>query len=146
MRLKQGQRCPLHRSTTCCGRGPVVRKVHEIKYRQLSDGTKVYPNGREVCPPAVLRKRKDVLIASQETPTCKACGEPFVEYDEIELGHLESKGSGGHKREDRFFNLCLLHKSANREQGSRPFDAWMKIRKPGPCEEVRMRLAGAGGR
>lgn len=123
-KLRPGKKCPLHHSKVCgCHGITFVREViHELKYRIRSDGTKVFPDGREICPPAVLRGRKDRLIESQLNPTCGACDKCFEDYNEIELGHKISKGMNGGKRRDNWDNLFLIHSTCNREQGSMPLD------------------------
>lgn len=121
-RLKVGQWCPLHRSKTCpCHPEPVVRE-RKPKIPTLN-GVKRFPDGREVCSPAALKRRKDRLVRTDER--CRACGQEFTEYDEIELAHEKSKGSGGFKRDDSWPNLYLMHKSGNREQGSRSLEQYL---------------------
>jgi hypothetical protein len=126
----------LHRSKVCCGRAPVEKQVKVLKFRRLANGTKVFPDGREVCPPAVLKRRKDELIASGVP--CMACEGEFSEYAEIELAHIESKGNGGFKRDDSFRNIGLMHKIGNRRQGSMPLEAYLELCKSKgihPCQE-----------
>src|ERR1041384_7280266 len=123
-KLKPGKLCPLHRSKVCCGRGPIVRPVKELKYRVMRDGTKVYPGGREVCTKAGTRRRKDTLIS--QDPTCGFCQEKFNEYDEIELCHRRSKKIGGSEHDDRWENIFLGHKTANRKQGSMPLEIYLE--------------------
>lgn len=126
MKLKAKQLCPLHRRRDCCGRSEFVRYAqpqHEIKYRFVAPGVKLYPDGREVCSKAVLRRRKDSLIRTGQG--CIACERPFTEYDEVELAHKESKGIGAVKRRDNWDNICLMHRDENREQGSRDLETYL---------------------
>ncbi|MCU1305134.1 MAG: hypothetical protein JWQ87_5418 [Candidatus Sulfotelmatobacter sp.] len=54
---------------------------------------------------------------------------------EVELAHLESKGAGAWKRDDSESNLVLMHKSANRAQGSLTFEIYMaSYWKPSHCK------------
>lgn len=137
-KLRTGERCPLHRRTDCCGRGKAEKQVKVLKFRQLHDGTKVFPDGREVCPPAVLKRKKDRMIAAENPPICVACYGIFQSYQDIELAHCESKGMGGSRRDDRDANLRLMHRTGNRRQGSMPLDSFLELCKAkgeNPCRE-----------
>jgi hypothetical protein len=135
--LRSGELCPLHRSKRCACHGPdEVRLTRKRKYEIRTDGTRVFPDGREVCAPGVLKRRKDQLI--KQDPSCIACGEGFKTYEEIELAHKESKGNGGFKRDDRWPNLALMHKNGNRRQGSKPLEYFLaecKAKGINPCQE-----------
>ncbi len=126
-KLRRNERCPLHGRRDCCGRESRTKAKSE-KF-QSRNGVTTMPDGREVCTPAVLRRRKDTLI--RKHPYCAACEilnpeqAKFTDYDEIELAHKESKGFNGYKRDDSFSNICLMHKSENREQGSRSFEQYI---------------------
>jgi hypothetical protein len=85
------------------------------------------PDGREVCTPAEMRRRKMTMI--REDLPCAACGKPFDDFRDIELAHIESKGVGGGKRNDARRNLVLMHKAENREQGSRSLADYLVWRK-----------------
>ena len=69
---------------------------------------------------------------------CDACDSPFLDYREVELAHIESKGSGGWKRDDRLRNLRLLQSETNSDCGSRNLIDYIsdirKARKKFPCE------------
>lgn len=127
-RLRRNQPCPLHNNSRfCCGRESRTKaKAQKFPSR---NGVTQMPGDREVCTPAVLRRRKDILI--RKHPFCAACeildpdNAKFTEYDQIELAHRESKGNGGFKHDDSWPNLCLMHKACNREQGSRSFDQYI---------------------
>lgn len=113
-RLRATQICPVHGKTTCCGREDFKPKPK--KYETDCRGVRKLPDGRERCSPAILRQRKDTLLKRGDH--CAACDQPFDDYREVELAHKVSKGLGGGRRDDSWSNLCLMHKSANREQGS----------------------------
>lgn len=128
--LKPREVCPLHKRRDCCGRSEFhryERTKHPAKYILIAPGVKQYPDGRQECSPAALRKRKNRLI--RENPVCAACDENFTAYDDIELAHKLSKGMGGYKRDDRWTNLCLMHKAENREQGSRSLEQYLADKK-----------------
>ena len=128
-KLRRNERCPLHGRFDCCGRE--LRKPKAPKY-PTHNGVTTYPDGREECTPAILRRRKDKLIRFK--PYCGICEilnpekSQFTEYDEIELSHKESKGHGGFKHDDRIENLFLAHKACNRDQGSRSFDDYIAMK------------------
>ena len=135
-KLRANERCPIHRSKFCCGRALKVKAVKELKFRQLNDGTKIFPDGREIYPPSKLKRIKDKMLSYD--PTCKACGIEFTEYSEVELAHKESKGSGAFKRDDREINLYLMCKSGNRRQGSMSLESYLELCKSKgihPCQE-----------
>lgn len=130
--------CPIpgHKnSTTCCGRGerPERGKKSEPRWRYVGAGVRQYPDGHIERTPAAKRRRKDELL--RKCNACAACGEPFDDYREIELGHIRSTGMNGWKRDDSDKNLCLLlHVGANRAQGSREFTEYMASDwKPSHC-------------
>jgi 5-methylcytosine-specific restriction endonuclease McrA len=121
VKLKPKEICPLHRRRDCCGRAEFNRYAQPRHARKgiwipVRPGLWRSEDGREKCSPRELRRRKDSLI--QKNPVCEVCGRHFVDYDEIELGHRESKGIGGSRRNDALTNLCLLHMSSNRAMGS----------------------------
>lgn len=123
-RLKPRELCPLHRRRDCCGREPLKPKTPKHPRR---NGITYMADGREVCTPAVLKKRKFMMVAAN--PFCAGCGEKFEDYREVELGHKVSKGMGGGRRDDSWSNLVLLHRDENREQGSRTLADYLLFRK-----------------
>src|SRR5208282_647737 len=117
--LKNNQRCPIHHgSRTCCGRAQETPRAPKKspKWEGIGPGIRKYPDGRIVKTPAALKRRKDFLL--KIGVPCAACGEKFEDYREVELAHRFSKGMGGFKRQDSDDNTVLLHRGANREQGS----------------------------
>jgi len=138
LRLRKNEMCPLHRSRFCCGRGDIrtETKRQSRKWTMTEPGVRRYEDGREVCSPSALKRRKDNLI--RKNPVCYACDRQFSEYGEIELAHIESKGSGSWKRRDNIENLVLLHAVTNWECGSQNLHDYMKSvrddRKLFPCE------------
>ena len=123
--LRPNERCPLHGRRDCCGRSIVPRAVNPVpKWRAIGPGVREYPDGRILKMPAALKRRKDYLL-KVKTP-CAACGEQFDDYREVELAHRESKGMSGWKRNDADTNTTLLHKGANRAQGSLDLDLYLR--------------------
>lgn len=135
--LKKKERCPIHKRTDCCGRSEAPKRYGRVtpvlKYRMVAPGIREYPDGREVCSPAALEAKKLHLL--RKSNQCVACHRPFDDYRDIELAHRESKGHGGSKRDDSFSNLVLLHRSANRAQGSKPLDVYLKERGGKDCPQ-----------
>jgi hypothetical protein len=136
-RLRKGEICPIHRSKFCCRGGVTIESKRKSRhYDMVAPGVRRYTDGREVCSDAELKRRKDYLLKA--SPFCCACEQRFDDYREVELAHVESKGTGSWKRDDRFSNLRLLHMSTNRDCGSLNLDEYMTaVRKAGrkfPCE------------
>lgn len=121
-RLRANEKCPLHGGLYCCGR---ERPAYEPgKYAQ--HGVTKFPDGREKCSPSELTRRKGILL--KRDPVCAACGRTFDDYRDVELAHVESKGMGGGKHDDRWENLVLMHLEENREQGSRSLSDYLAWR------------------
>lgn len=136
MKLKPKERCPLHGRRDCCGRTEFVRYAqpqHELKYREVEPGVRQYPDGRQVCSKAAIRRRKVRLI--RENPVCIACKQTFSSVEDIELAHFESKGMGAAKRRDNWDNIGLMHALANSQQGSMDLGTYLRdFWKPEHCE------------
>jgi len=127
---------PAHKnSTTCCGRGdrPERGKKSEPRWQYVGPGIRKYPDGHIERTPAAIARRKDQLLRRGEV--CAACGEAFTNQWEVELGHRVGKGMNGWKRDDSDQNLSLLlHRGANRSQGSVDFETYMaSMWKPEHC-------------
>jgi 5-methylcytosine-specific restriction endonuclease McrA len=121
--LPKKAKCPLHGGYYCCGR---ARPSLETRKFPSHNGIIRYPDGREKCSPAILTFRKGVLL--KKNPFCAACGKLFDDYRDVELAHIECKGSGGFKHDDRWENLVLMHRDENREQGSRSLNDYLRWR------------------
>jgi hypothetical protein len=127
MKLRPNERCPIHRgSKTCCGRAQERPRAERPvpKYRLISLGTKLYPDGHIERTPAALRARKDSLL--RQCCPCAACGQLFTEYSQVELAHRLAKGMNGWKRDDSDSNTTLMHFLANRMQCSLDLDVYLK--------------------
>lgn len=135
-KLRENERCPIHRSLNCCGRDDSNPRVlrSAAKFRMIAPGVKVFPDGHIERSPAALKHRKDSLL--RQGKPCRACGVEFDDYSDVELAHDEPKGFNGWKRDDSDGNTFLLHTVTNRDQGSRSWEdyaQWMKGRKF-PCQ------------
>ena len=71
-----------------------------------------------------MRRVKDTMLG--QGVLCAACRGTFEDYRDAERSHLSGKGLGGGSRDDSLKNLVLLHTRTNREQGSMPFDYFLK--------------------
>lgn len=134
MTLSATQRCPIHKRLDCCGRSerPARGRMKAPRWKLVGPGVKQFPDGHIERTPAALTRRKNWLL--QNGHTCAACHEPFDDYREVELAHRISKGSGGWKRDDSDGNLVLMHKTANRDQGSMDLKTYLATKwKPEIC-------------
>lgn len=131
------KRCaiPSHRGRTdCCGRSERVERGRPSapKWKYIGPGIRQYPDGHIERTPAALKRFKDSRL--EKGDPCYACHEPFDDYRDVETSHVESKGFNGWKRDDSDPNLVLMHKGANRAQGSMPLDVYLKeFWKPEHC-------------
>ena len=130
--------CPIpgHRnSITCCGRAAMSERGPKSapKWKYVGAGIRQYPDGHIERTPAALKRHKDYLL--RNSAKCVACEESFNDYREVELAHKHSKGAGGWKRDDSDANLVLMHKSANRTQGSLNLETYLaSYWKPEHCK------------
>lgn len=138
MKLRPQERCPIHRSLNCCGRtDPFPGGMHSsAKFREISPGVRVYPDGHIERSPAALKRRKDSLLRARKP--CRACGVEFDDYFDVELAHDQPKGFNGWKRDDADENTFLLHTVTNRDQGSRSWEEYVKAMrgKKFPCQQA----------
>jgi hypothetical protein len=139
-KLRSNERCPIHRSFTCCGRqeGSSLRVLrYTPKFREIQPGVKLFPDGHIERSPAALKRRKDALL--REKKPCRACEVEFDDYSDVELAHDQPKGFNGWKRDDSDGNTFLLHTVTNRDQGSRSWEDYQRIMKGKkfPCQKVR---------
>lgn len=127
MKLAAKARCPIHKGRTdCCGRSELPKRPDPRKkgiWTMVRSGLWRAPDGREKCSLGELRKRKNALLRQCEP--CAACGALFGDYRDVELSHRIAKGLGGSKHDDRASNLTLLHRGANRAQGSMDLETYL---------------------
>ena len=117
MKLRTNELCPIHRSTSCCGReaipkvrvmGPGVQRVEDPHH----------PRGyRELRSPAEMKKLLKRKIVDQNN-TCAICLVEFTDYNDIVPDHIEPKGMGGARRDDHPDNIQAVHYWCNGEKGS----------------------------
>jgi hypothetical protein len=108
------------------------------KYREISPGTRLYPDGHIERSPAALKRRKDTLL--RQGQPCRACELEFDDYTDVALAHDQSKGFQGWKRDDSDENTFLLHSVTNQDQGARSWDDYVEAMKGKkfPCQKRRM--------
>ena len=111
MKLRAGERCPIHHGYYCCGR--VKTKP---SFQRKGPVTKT-PDGRELCTPAELRRRLLTKLERQKG-ICAICHEPITDIQEAVLDHKEPRGMGGAFRDDSWGNIQAAHSRCNLEKGS----------------------------
>jgi hypothetical protein len=119
--LRKNERCPIHQTLHCCGRGRKDEKV--------TVAVQVMPDGRVICSEAERHRRKLRLLA--EHPFCAVCevlnprNSLFTDFRRVHLGHRNSKGMNGSKHDDSWENLMLIHDYENIEMGSQSFEQYI---------------------
>ena len=137
-RLRKTEVCPIHRRSDCCGRGGVnvVSKRQSRQWELIAPGVRRYYDGREVRSKAALKLLKDQKLRTN--PRCIFCLQPFTDYRDVDLCHIESCGMNGWRRNDSAMNTELGHRITNLDCGSRSIGEYMNdIRNAGkkfPCE------------
>ncbi len=116
MKLRQKERCPIHKSLFCCGR------KHEKGQRNLAGAQRIedpyHPRGyREIRSPAEMKKLLTRKISEQDMK-CGICGEAFTDCSDIVPDHIRSKGMGSSRRDDHPDNIQAAHRRCNLEKGS----------------------------
>jgi hypothetical protein len=94
MRLRPNEFCPIHRSTSCCGRElmPAPRLIR-LGVQRIEDPHR--PRGyRELRSPAEMRKLMKRKIVEQGG-ICPICHEEFTDYNDIVPDHREPKAWEG---------------------------------------------------
>lgn len=113
MRLRAGERCPIHgKHYGCCGR----EKRSQFVNKRTGPVTKL-PDGREICSPAELRRRLLKKVEKQNG-LCAICQMPFADIRDAVLDHIIPRGMGGANRDDRMQNLQAVHDRCNMAKGS----------------------------
>jgi|HubBroStandDraft_1064217.scaffolds.fasta_scaffold624231_2 hypothetical protein len=107
-----------------CGDRPERAKLSAPKWKEIGPGIRQYPDGHIERTPAAMRRFKEHRLSKGDP--CFACHEAFTDCREIEVSHVESKGMNGWKRNDADANLVLMHRGANRAQGSMPLDVYLR--------------------
>ena len=121
MRLRPNQVCPIHRSTSCCGREfiPTPRLIW-LGVQRIEDPH--HPRGyRELRSPAEMWKLLNRKIVEQDR-ICPICHEDFTDFNDIVPDHQDPKGMGGASRDDHPDNIQATHWRCNEEKGSTRMD------------------------
>ena len=121
MRLRRNEYCPIHKSTSCCGREqtPYARRL-QPGVRRIEDPH--HPRGyRELRSSAEMRKLLNRKIVEQDRK-CAICHEEFTEYNDVVPDHKNPKGMGGAWRNDHPDNIQATHFWCNEEKGSTRMD------------------------
>ena len=115
MKLRQKERCPIHKSLFCCGREQVGKRVKNGVQR-IEDPH--HPRGyREIRSPAEMKELLTRKIVEQDMK-CGICSEPFTDCSVIVPDHIRSKGMGSSRRDDHPDNIQAAHRRCNLEKGS----------------------------
>ena len=122
MRLHKGERCPIHKSYSCCGRLAMRPKPNYSREGVLIVPDPHHPRGyREKHSAARLRQDKNKMLL--ENPVCFYCEKNFIEagteYGRIVVAHKESKASGGARHDSHPDNLALACWECNDKNGSK---------------------------
>jgi hypothetical protein len=116
MKLHRNERCPIHNSFFCCGRGP-KRRNPSFPVQRVDDPH--HPRGyRELRSPAEMRKLLVRKITEQEMK-CGICKRRFTHCSDIVPDHISPKGIGSAWRDDHPDNIQAAHRRCNFEKGSR---------------------------
>ena len=123
MMLAGKERCPIHKNYSClCRRSAVAFKTSKWEtvrpgVRRIRDEHADHPDGyRYRLSPAEIRK---VLLKKLgEKNECCICGKAFESLDGIVPEHINPKGLGGSRRDDRPDNIGPAHSECNLLKGS----------------------------
>ena len=121
MKLRTNEFCPIHRSTSCCGRESLPKpRLVRLGVQRIEDTH--HPRGyRERRSPAEMRKLMNRKVREQ-AGICPICCEEFTDYNDIVPDHKEPKGMGGAWRDDHPDNIQATHWWCNGEEGSTRMD------------------------
>jgi hypothetical protein len=86
MRLRANEFCPIHRSTSCCGRELMPRpRLIRLGVQRIEDLH--HPRGyRELRSPAEMRNLLNRKIVEQDRK-CAICHEEFTDYNDVVPDH-----------------------------------------------------------
>jgi hypothetical protein len=90
MRLRSNEVCPVHRSTSCCGREILPKpKLVRLGVQRVEDPH--HPRGyRELRSPAEMRKLLNRKVR-QQAGICAICQEEFTDYNDVVPDHRNPK-------------------------------------------------------
>ena len=89
---------------------------------ESNEDVHVYPDGREVCQPTdkgTVEYRRRALVAWRaQGGRCALCGRP-LRLQQSTVDHIQPRGMGGARRDDRQENLQVTCWPCNYEKGSK---------------------------
>lgn len=88
-------------------------------------GVRIKKGGREVVGKVEYKRRREQAW-DRDRGLCCLCGE-YVPLEEATAEHIESRGMGGAKRDDRLSNLAASHWFGNNVRGSQSMAAYMAL-------------------
>jgi hypothetical protein len=97
----------------------------------------VRKGGREVVGKVEFKRRREQAW-DRDRGICILCG-LFVALEEATAEHIETRGMGGGKRDDRLPNLAVSHWGGNNARGSQSMAVYMAL-----PQEVRERNCRGG--
>jgi len=119
MKLRTGERCPIHQGYFCCGRSlpksdTGLRIFKPAVYRMPADNERGYI---EVCSKGELRRRLPILLKRQNN-ICGICGLPIEDCRDAVVDHIEPRPAGC-KKDSHWDNIQAAHSVCNLEKGSK---------------------------
>jgi 5-methylcytosine-specific restriction endonuclease McrA len=112
MRLRSGERCPIHHRYYCCN-----RKRPDKARRERKQAVTVLEDGRVICSRAELRRRL-VRCLEKQKGICGICQNLISDVQEAVLDHIEPRGMGAGSRNDDWSNIRATHVICNNQKGS----------------------------
>jgi 5-methylcytosine-specific restriction endonuclease McrA len=126
MKLARNQRCPIHRSYTCCGREQERASVYKSKWITVRPGVRKIrdehaPTGWRWLLSKAERQKVILWNLNQNGCTCGICHEPITDMSDVVPDHREPKGMGGARADDgeNGCNLQPAHSRCNSIKGSK---------------------------
>jgi hypothetical protein len=118
MKLSLKDKCPIHNSYFCCGRGQYwAQRSLGVPVRRVEDHH--HPRGyRELRSPTAMRVLLKQKVAEQ-SGCCAICGKVFQDFVEIVPDHRRPRGMGAAWRDDHPDNIAAVHNICNLEKGSK---------------------------
>jgi hypothetical protein len=126
MKLRKGERCPIHGSYYCCGRASPKRDNHVgSRWEKVNDGiTRIrdehadHPDGYRYRYSRAAMRKLLLRKVYEQCDLCSICGETMNDISEIVPDHKNPRGAGGGRRDDRPENIGAAHAICNRNKGS----------------------------
>jgi hypothetical protein len=124
VKLKKGERCPMHGGFQCCGREDERNPEQKKNWRRIGPGVyriedEHHPRGYRIRRSKAAMRTLLLIQAAKQRGCCYWCEEEFVEIGEIVPDHREPRGAGGAWRDDHEDNIVAAHATCNQEKGSK---------------------------